>query len=433
MKKFVLIILAAFLMVGCAATKQVPMQYPKSDLPPIMKAGDTAKTDSFVTSESVEKSLAEQPKISNIWEDMDIKTVLQDFAAEADVNILWDETLEGTVTLKLENTPLEQALRMVLEPRGYVFKKLDDNHYLVGSGAPGTPSALALSQTETIITNRPAEEVAALLSPDLAPFVKTAKAGHTLSINAPADIAKRIKKDLETIDSSQPLVVVQVLVTEVRNTKGASSGIDWSKILNISASGVADLKRGIEWTYTGGLKGDLASSIQALAEQGSLKLRANPKIVVINGEEAQIEVLKEKYVTLESTSYNNNNPPYYYYYPRFEAKPIPSGVVLKVKPQISREGEITLTLETTVSDLDQSSDDSKLPVVQKRGAKTVVRVKSGDTVVIGGLHQELSRKIRKGLPILGRIPVLNFLFSKKEVEKQDVELVIFVTPNVLSP
>ena len=426
-----LIILVASLMVGCAATKQVPMQYPKSDLPSIVRAGDTTKTNSPVVAESdVKKNLAEQPKVTNVWEDMDIKTVLQDIAAESGVNILWDETLEGTVTLKLENVPLEQALRMVLEPRGYVFKRMDSTHYLVGSGTPGTPSALALSETETIITNRLAEEVAALLSPDLALFVKTAKGGHILSINAPADIAKRIKKDLETIDSSQPLVVIEVLVTEVRATKGSSAGIDWSKILNISASGAADLKRGVEWTYTGGLKGDLASSIQMLAEQGSLKLRANPKIVVCNGEEGEINIVRDKYVSLGSELPSSSNTPYYYYQ-RFEAKPIASGVTMKVKPQISREGEIALTLQTEVSDMDQPSDDGKLPVVQRRGTKTVVRVKSGDTIVIGGLHQELSREIRRGLPVLGRIPVLNFLFSKKEVEKQDVELVIFVTPGIL--
>jgi len=422
-------VLVVMLMVGCAATKQVPMQYQKSDLPPIVRASDMAETD--LPAESVENDSAEQPKITNLWEDIDIKTVLQDIAAEADVNILWDEGLEGTVTLKLENTPLEQALKMVLEPRGYVFKKLDDNnHYLVGSGMPGTASTLTLSETEIIVTNRSADEVAALLSPDLALFVKTTKAGHILSINAPADITARIKKDLAVIDSSQPLVTIQILVTEIRSTKGASSGIDWSKILNISASGAADLKRGIEWTYAGGLKSDLASSIQMLAEQGALKLRANPKIVVVNGEEGEINIVKDKYVSLGSELPNSGNTPYYYYQ-RFEAKPITSGVIMKVKPQISREGEIALTLQTEVSDMDQPSDDGRLPVVQRRGTKTVVRVKSGDTVVIGGLHQELSREIRRGLPILGRIPLLNFLFSRKEVKKEDVELAIFVTPGIV--
>lgn len=423
-----ILVLLAVLTVGCVATNQAT-QYSKAGLPAIVRAEDISKDNPLIV--ELEKSLVEQPKISNFWEDIDIKTVLADIVAESGINILCDDTVEGVVSLKLENIPLERALRMILEPRGYVFKMLD-NYYLVGSGTPGTPSAIALSETEMVVTNRPADEILSLFSPDLASFARATKGGHTLSVNAPREILERIKKDLAVLDASQPLVAIEILVTEVRTVKGSSSGIDWSKILNISASGVADLKKGIDWTYSGGLKSDLASSVQALAQQGSLKLRANPKIVVVNGEEAQIEVLKEKYVTLESESSNGNaNSPYYYYGARYEAKPISSGVVLKVKPQISREGEIALVLETSVSDIDQSSDDGKLPVVQKRSTKTVVRVKSGDTVVIGGLHQELFRELRRGLPVLGRIPVLNFLFSRKEIETQDIELVIFVTPGIV--
>lgn len=430
-------ILVMMLIAGCATTKEPIAQYRESNLPALVRgAGDTTNLDPLLNSPPItepENGLSEQPRITNLWEEKDIATVLEDiagFIADSGINILWDDTIEGKITLKLDNVPLEQALEK-LKPKGYVFKKLSDNLYVVGSGIPGTSGALALSEdAEVVITNRPADEVASLLSSDLTPFVKTIKGGHLLSINGPKSFSNQIKKDLASLDPVQPLVTVEVLVTEIKKTKRDSIGINWSEVLNISADIALDLKRETGWTYTSGLKSDIDSSIQALSEQGSLELLADPKVVCVSGEEAQIEVSREEYIILESAPANNNNLPYYYYGTRYEAKPISSGVILKVKPQVLRNGKVALFSEASVSDLDQSNNN-KLPTVQKRSTKTVVIVKSGDTVVIGGLHQKVSREVRKGLPVLGKIPVLNFLFSKKEIEEQDTELVIFVTPVIL--
>ncbi len=82
--------------------------------------------------------------------------------------------------------------------------------------------------------------------------------------------------------------------------------------------------------------------------------------------------------------------------------------------------------------MDQTSNSSELPIVEKRSAKTTVRVKSGETVVIGGLYQEISREVKRGVPVLSRIPVINFFFQRKKVEKHNTELIIFVTPKILS-
>ena len=150
----------------------------------------------------------------------------------------------------------------------------------------------------------------------------------------------------------------------------------------------------------------------------------------MNGKQAEINVTKEKWVSLSEKGPNHADSRYYWY-PRFEARPIKSGVILKVTPRISREGEIILILEPEVSDMDTYSNRDELPIVNRRGAKTVVRVASGETVVIGGLHQQLEREVKKGWPILGRIPVLKFFFQRTKVEKQNTEVIIFVTPRIL--
>lgn len=418
---------------GCAI--QQP-QYRGSNLPAVIKYPETAQAKTeieeqkTVPKEAEEESSASVPKISNLWEDGDLRVVLQDISAQTGVTIIYDETVEGIVSLELKDVPLEKALKMVLEPGGYVFKRINEGHYLVGSGTPGSPTALVLSQTEAIITNRPAEEVALLLSPDISPFVRTVKDGHILSITAPPEIIERIKKDLCLIDSPEPQVLIEVIVCETKWSQERAVGIDWSQILDLSAQGDINLEQGIKGAYTGIIKGNLLASLNMMAQRGDLDIKANPRIVTMNGKLAEINVTKEKYISL-----SEKGPSYpgasYYWYPRFEARPIKSGVILKVTPQISREGEIILTLEPEVSDMEMSSDKDEFPIVNQRGAKTVVRVISGETVVIGGLHQLLERKVEKGLPVLSRIPVLNFFFRKERIEKQNTEVIIFVTPRIL--
>lgn len=416
-----------FVLVGCASTTKVQYQ---TSLPAMIKQPQTSFPEKI---EKIPKQVTEesdQPKVSNLWEEADLRAVLHDIVAQTGTNIICDETVEGTVSLEIKDTPLEKALKMVLEPGGYVFKRIDEKHYLVGLGTPGSPMALTLSQTESIITNRLAEEVVSLLSPDLTPFVRAAKGGYSLSITAPPEIIERIREDIAVIDTSQPLIIIEVLVTEVKRSKGSSGGIDWSQILELQSSGGLELKRGTEWAYSGILKGNLATSVQMLSEQGKLEIKATPKLVTRNGEEGEIDVSREKYVLLYEGGPKYAEGPYYYYYPRFEAKPIKSGVVLKVKPRISREGKIILDLNAEVSDM-ESTNSAELPVVEKRGTKTTVEVKPGETIVIGGLYQEISREVKRGVPVLGRIPLLNFLFQKKEMERENTELVIFVTPKIL--
>ncbi|PIU15812.1 hypothetical protein COT20_01265 [bacterium (Candidatus Gribaldobacteria) CG08_land_8_20_14_0_20_39_15] len=402
---------------GCGASKQqfLPL---KSTLPAIIKNIEPAETIEGQP-EQPEEDLTNQPKVSNLWEETDLRTVLRDCSAQTGINIICDETVQGIASLELRDAPLERALKIVLFPWGLSFKKIDD-YYFVGSGIPGTSGALLLSQTESIITNKPADDIANLLDPTLKSFVKSIN--HCIVIVAPRLVSERIKEQVRIIDSPQPLISIELVVTERRCNQGKKIGFDWSQALNFSLSG--DWQAG---SFAKILKTELNSSLQALVQQGNIELKANPKIVVQNGQVAEINLTKEKYIVLyEEPSKGDGR---YFYYSRYEAKPIRSGVMLKVMPQVSREGEIILTLTVEVSDMDESSLDGKeLPIVNKREVKTSLRIKSGDTVAIGGLYQEVSKEFKNGLPFLGRIP---FFFGRKKAAREKTELVIFVSPVII--
>jgi type II secretory pathway component GspD/PulD (secretin) len=122
---------------------------------------------------------------------------------------------------------------------------------------------------------------------------------------------------------------------------------------------------------------------------------------------------------------------------------IPVGVNLEVTPQVSEGGEITLHVRPSVSEVasvklqPKSSEDvpqnGSLPVVDVRETDTVLRVRDGATIVLGGLVQSREVEVQRRVPLLADIPYLGAAFRNTSVKEIRTELVIFLTPTVLDP
>jgi len=427
---------------GCASAPASLKQGDIFQLPALIKyPGEEAlkikkepTKEELIAQERAEKErLTKQPKITNFWEGVDLRTVLQDIASQAKVNIIADETVQGTVTLEVKELPLEKALEMILLPGGYNFKQIVDNYgeyYLVGSGAPESPMALALSESKKIVTNRPAKEVSSLLGPNLFPYVISSEKDYFLSVTAPSRILSKIEEQVNLIDEAHSQIVIEILVCESKWDREKAIGVDWSQLLNLQTAARMAWRQGAEWSYTGTLSASLESSIQALVQKGKVAVKAKPRIAVMEGEEATIDVSTDFYINLYEpmSQIVVPEPPFpYYAYTRYKAEPIKVGVVLRVRPRISREDDkILLNLQSDVSNLIGVKNDG-LPLVSRRSVKSVVRVKSGETVVIGGLYQENFQESISGLPGVKIIP----LFGTTKSKKEDTELVIFLTPKIL--
>ena len=119
---------------------------------------------------------------------------------------------------------------------------------------------------------------------------------------------------------------------------------------------------------------------------------------------------------------------------------IPIGITLDVTPIVSDSGEITLHVHPSVSEIVEIRQQPQLtgqgatgslPVVDIREADMVLRVQSGQTVVIGGLIQRRELDIERKIPILGDLPFVGQLFRRTDIEEKRSELVIFLSPTVL--
>jgi len=175
----------------------------------------------------------------------------------------------------------------------------------------------------------------------------------------------------------------------------------------------------------------LQAIFRALISRGEARYLGTPKIVAMNNKTAVIQISRDSAVGTQSvvTSAGGSAGASSTGVERRR-----TGLTLQVTPQVNKEGYITLVIQPSYSDTTSSAVTMQGQTVLdpiSRGASTMVRVKDGQTVVIGGMLSSTEQKTVKKVPLLGYIPVIGWLFTSTSNRRTNTDLVIFVTPTIL--
>ena len=372
--------------------------------------------------ENLEESEAqpvEETLITNVFYDTDIREALQDVASQAGVSILMDDTVSGFVTLELTDVPFKKALEMILAPGGFIYQKMD-GYYLVSAGTVDSPAFPSISRTERInLRDLRAEEVLNILPDFYAQYVKAIEDRNFITITGPQEIIDKIREIIELADQPRRQVMIDAVVTEISGEEAEDLGVEWAG----AYSGPYQTQFG-ELMSIGGIFQRLervVATLSLLEKEGKARIRSNPRLVVLDGETGEIRVTREEYYAIVTGTAA---------YPTTSLETIQAGVILNVAPRISGNDEIILVLSPEVSNV-VGAGLQELPVISRRVASTTVRVKSGETIVIGGLRQLIEVTTESKVPILGDIPVIRVLFRHKKTTSEDKDIVILITPHIL--
>jgi type II secretory pathway component GspD/PulD (secretin) len=240
-----------------------------------------------------------------------------------------------------------------------------------------------------------------------------------------------VKDFLASVDVAQPQVSMELKVLELASSTSRNLGINWGSSLQATWServhtdgaganpideGTATLPMGDIGIHTFTRTAfSLQSTINFLLSSSEAKLLANPRITTMDGLKANIHL--------------GDRIPLVYYDPRaglYQATYIDVGVVLSVTPIVNGDGYITTEITPEVSSV--TSFIQNFPQVATRSASTTVRVKDGDTIILGGLLRDDERVDISKIPILGDIPILGALFRNKSAAMQSTEVVFMITP-----
>lgn len=166
--------------------------------------------------------------------------------------------------------------------------------------------------------------------------------------------------------------------------------------------------------------------LRSLLTRGEAKYLGKPKVVTLNNKTATITTSTDATVGFSTTQNGNNGE---YQSSTAERKRV--GLTLQVTPQVNREGYVTLYVQPSYSDVVSSGFENTKDTTT-RAASTLVRVKNGQTVVIGGLLTSRETDQTRKVPLLGDIPILGWLFTSRSTSKSTTDLVIFITPTILA-
>lgn len=436
MKNFKLffIIFVSTLIVSCATIREpIPVKQRKTltqeDIKNLEQKEDEQAEERYQSMASETKSLmTNQPLVSNVFVETDIRSVLLDLATQTGVNIIPDNSVEGTISLVLKDVPLETAFDMILYPGGYKYRYVSNgNYYIVGRSLPENASFDALAITKTIKTNRDAITVVSQLSPNFQSFTKAD--GQTVTITASPEIVNRIERDISSIDKAKRQIEISAQFVMVEWDKGTNLGMQWNDI-DLSALGLASFVEGGARALTADITSQLSSALSANGYDTKISTMAEPRIVVEDGQLAELNITEEHLFLILS----GGGAAYNY----FTTKEVSVGIKLKVQPFVTRDGQIRLDINPEVADIvgerefkSNGGPSQSLPIIARRSSQTMLKVQNGETIAIGGLITKIQKEKRSGIPVLRSIPLIGIAFGNKNNQDKETELVIFITPKVI--
>ncbi len=248
-------------------------------------------------------------------------------------------------------------------------------------------------------------------------------------------------------------VVLETKILEVRLNDGFQAGINWGAIsgqLSLSQSNSSNSSLSdIIFDNGGGVESlistvldvpDITKLLFLLEEQGNVQVLSSPRISTVNNQKAVIRVGSDEFFVTGLSNSTTSSASSIVNTPEVELDSFFSGIALDVTPQISEEGEVILHVHpmvTTVTDqikeIDIAGSAFSLPLALRdvRESDSIVKARSGQVVVLGGLMQETSSDVDSKRAFLGDIPIVNLLFKAKQKTTVKTELVILMQPIVV--
>lgn len=424
--------------------------------------------------EQTQKTYTGKP-ISLNFQDIPVRSVLEVLAEFTGINIVASDTVKGNITLRLNNIPWDEALDIILKSSGLGQKQVG-NVIMV---APA--SELAAQEKQDLTAKQDFQQLEPLQTQYLR--LNYAKAETVASLLKNDNNSLLSARGSVSVDTRTNTIIVQDTPTSLLNVQNLIAKLDIpvqqvmieARIVNVDTSFEQDL--GIRWGITkpehvsGTLEGannmlqnyqtgvvnpvsavpvnqrlnvDLGASLgslqapsvgialaklgsgymldlelSAIEQEGGGELISSPRLVTANQHPALIESGTE-IPYQQSTSSGATAVEF--------KKAVLS---LKVTPQITPDGKIIMDIKVNQDKVDPTLTVDNVPAIDTREVETNVLVNNGETIVLGGIYEEETRKTVQRVPFLGSIPFVGYLFRNTHKLDTRTELLIFITPKVV--
>lgn len=476
-------LLSLSLLNSAASSQTTPVNVLSDMLPTTTSASLTAQTP-VDQSPAATSSGTSQPSASSIkknslsfnFQDVSIKTLLQIIAKNSGTNFVISDSVKGNMSLSLQNVTWEKALNVVLRANG-----LDSRQY---------DNVLIIAPVEELAVNdlkrlQSKQQLAQLAQPisvtipikfananDLMAVIKSQQSSlltangqigvdprtNILWIRDTPESVDKVKTMIQQLDvpAKQVLIEARIVTIDSAYAKelGARWGISNNRNLSGTLEGASEIRNGTSMTAvpvaerlnfnmpakssgvfgaqpaSAGLAllhlgpGYLDLELSALEGEQHGQVISNPRIITSNLQKAMIqtgtEIPYQEATSSGATSVTFKN----------------AVLSLSITPQITSNNNVVLNLDVTQNkrgDDVQTSATSTVPAIDTQEVQSYVQLKDQETIVIGGVYKQTRNATMQRIPFLSSLPVVGPLFTYKHEDNERSELLIFITPKILTP
>ena len=378
-------------------------------------------------------------KISLSVRELPISSVVGFIAQQNNLNIVTSSDVTGNVTVSLTNVSLDQALSSILLVNGYSWTR-NNNVILISRLSKESISSPMAQGKEVqvfpmnyVSASEIDKVVKGLLSPVGQSFItetsptQKLKTREQIVVEDIPEYLVRIKQYIHQVDIPPRQVYIEAHVLQVTLKDDNRHGVNFNQLLRIGNSKLTLQTTGLANTaaspafFLGLDSTDLTALVELLKTTTDSKTLASPKVMVLNGQEARIQIGEQLGYLVTTTTQTSTLQ---------EVNFLDLGVVLKVTPQIADNGQVLMTVKPEVS-TGRINPATGLPEEDTTEVETTIMLNDGQGMIIGGLIKETDIDSQVKVPILGDLWLFGSLFRKQQVTRERQEIIIALIPKVM--
>lgn len=378
-------------------------------------------------------------------ENASLHALIKDLFHRTGLDYVLYAELEGQITTRLQNTTIDRLLDQVLNASKYAYIK-EEGVYYIGERLDEGIREVQMIQIQHRSCVALSELIPVELKKDL--HIQELAELNALVVEGSGVSIKKVKDFILQVDQSVPVVMIEVLIVDYIKSNGLESGIEMGVAQDVvetsgelfpsinSVKGAESLNKlidafnGFGALNVGSVMPNFYMNIKAMEHNGVLDVKSTPVLTTLNGQEASLSIGNTEYYVVETNNIIGTQNPQSQTTRNWNSVKAELGV--KIIPNVSADNHVTLNIEVKQSNFTARTEPDAPPGQVSRTFNSLIRVKNGDMILLGGLEEIKREDTGQGVPGLARVPIIKWFFSKRLKENSDKKLNIFIKPTIIN-
>ncbi|MBN3762257.1 secretin N-terminal domain-containing protein [Burkholderia sp. Ac-20365] len=391
--------------------------------------------------EKISSSSIMRTPVTLQFRDANVRMVFEALSKTTGLNVIFDRDVRADLktTIFVTNATLQDTVDMILMQSQLDKKQLNANTLFIYPATPAKQLEYQELKVRTFqLSNVDAKQIQGLLKSLLKlKEVVVDERANSVTIRGTPDTIRVAEEMIAAQDIPEPEVMMEVQVLEVSHDRMTDLGIEWPNSFTMSTPSTATTWGDLHHLPINALNvSGLSATANFKLSDTDANLLASPRIRARNKEKARI-LIGDKVPVISSSSTPSTSGPSYTQMVQY----LDVGIKLEVEPQVYRDGDVGMKLNLEVSNITKviQSDSSQAGLttlayqIGTRNASTSLRLRDGETQILGGLISDEDRTTADKVPGLGQLPLLGRLFSNHNGDHVKTEIVLQITPHIVRP